>query len=118
NLTGLKLVRTTITSSTMVAAGPFSGPRAPGDVGNTPAVIVPAHCEVKGVIRPTKDSEIKFAVWLPATGWNGKYLQEDNGEWAGNIPYRSMIDPLARGYATAATDDGHEGGGGAAWAIR
>ena len=117
SLTGLKLARTTITSSTIVSAGPFSASAAPGGAGNAPAVTVPAHCEVKGVIRPTKDSEIKFAMWLPATGWNGKYLQEGNGGWAGNIPYRSMIDPLARGYATAATDDGHEGGGAAAWAI-
>ena len=28
-----------------------------------------------------------------------------------------MIDPLRRGYATASTDDGHEGGAGAAWAV-
>jgi len=72
---------------------------------------------VKGVIRPTPDSEIKFAVWLPMSGWNGKYTQVGNGGWAGNIPYGAMIDPLRRGYATAGTDDGHEGGTGAAWAI-
>jgi feruloyl esterase len=28
-----------------------------------------------------------------------------------------MVDPLVRGYAVAGTDDGHQGGGGAAWAI-
>ena len=28
-----------------------------------------------------------------------------------------MVDPLTRGYAAAATDNGHEGGGGATWAI-
>jgi len=115
-LPDLKLSRTTITSSTMVAAGPFSTPAA-GGVGGTPGIIVPAHCEVKGVVRPTKDSEIKFAVWLPAANWNGKYRQEGNGGWAGSIPYRSMIDALSRGYATAGTDDGHEGGRGADWAI-
>jgi len=109
SLTGLQLPHTTITSSTMVAEGPFS---------NTVAVTVPAHCEVKAVTRPTKDSEIKFAVWLPATGWNGKYAQIGNGGWAGNIGYRNMVGPLARGYAIAGTDDGHEStGGGAEWAI-
>src|SRR5215475_13276980 len=107
-LTGLKLPRTTITSSTMVPSGPFS---------NTVAFAVPEHCEVKAVARPTKDSEIQFAVWLPPTGWNGKYVQVGNGGWAGAIPYRNMIDSLSRGYAVAGTDDGHEGGGGAAWAI-
>jgi len=115
-LATLKLSRTVVTAATTVPAGPFTGPARPG-AGANAATTVPAHCEVKGTIRPSPDSEIKFAVWLPATGWNGKYRQEGNGGWAGAIPYRSLIDPLARGYATAATDDGHEGGGGAAWAI-
>ena len=70
------------------------------------------------MIRPTKDSEIKFALWLPPTSaWNGRYRQEGNGGWAGSIRYSAMIDPLRRGYATASTDDGHEGGAGAAWAV-
>ena len=117
SLTNLKLSRTSVTAATVVPAGPFSAPAGPGAPGIGGATTVPAHCEVKGTIRPSKDSEIKFAVWLPATTWNGKYHQEGNGGWAGSIPYFSMIDPLTRGYATAATDDGHEGGGGAAWAI-
>jgi feruloyl esterase len=55
-------------------------------------------------------------VWLPASGWNGKYRQEGNGGWAGTIPFQAMVDPLRRGYVTAATDNGHEGGG-ADWAV-
>jgi feruloyl esterase len=117
SLNNLKLSRTIVTAATLVPMGPFSAPAGPGAAGNAAAITVPAHCEVKGTIRPSKDSEIKFALWLPATAWNGKYHQEGNGGWAGSIPYRSMIDPLTRGYATAATDDGHEGGGGAEWAI-
>jgi feruloyl esterase len=116
SLTNLKLSRTTVTSAAMVPTGPSSAPAGPGGGGNA-AAIVPAHCEVKGTIRPSKDSEIKFALWLPASSWNGKYRQEGNGGWAGTIPYRSMIDPLTRGYATAATDDGHEGGLDANWAV-
>src|SRR5207244_11502250 len=81
------------------------------------AITVVAHCEVKLTIRPSKDSEIKSAVWLPLNSWNGKYQQVGNGGWAGNIPYRSMVEPLTRGYAAAASDDGHEGGGDAAWAV-
>ena len=53
--------------------------------GRRARAIVPGRCEVRGVIRPTKDSEIKFALWLPASGWNGKYRQEGNGGWAGAI---------------------------------
>jgi hypothetical protein len=65
-LANVQLPHTTITSATMVAAGPLS---------NAQRINVPAHCEVKGVTRPTKDSEIQFAVWLPPAGWNGKYLR-------------------------------------------
>jgi hypothetical protein len=110
SLTGLQLPHTTITSASMVAAGPLS---------DTVAVIGPPRCEVKAVTRPTRDSEVKFALWLPPSGWNGKYVQIGNGGWAGAIPYRNFVDPLTRGYAVAGTDDGHEAGagGGAAWAI-
>ena len=79
---------------------------------------VPAHCDVRGVIRPSRDSNIKFALWLPAaSAWNAKYRQEGNGGWAGAINTASFAEPLRRGYAVAGTDNGHEGGGGADWAI-
>jgi len=85
SLTNLKLSRTIVTAAIMVPTGPSSAPAGPGGAGNAAAVTVPAHCEVKGTIRPSKDSEIKFALWLPATAWNGKYHQEGNGGWAGVI---------------------------------
>src|SRR2546425_8060281 len=97
----LKLPQTAITSAAVIPAGSLSLQDAGGTA--TP-VEVAARCEVKGIIRPSRDSEIKFAVWLPPSGWNGKYRQEGNGGFAGNIPYRSMIAGLRRGYATAATD--------------
>ena len=77
---------------------------------------VPAHCDVKATAQPTSDSEIKFEVWLPASGWNGKYQQVGNGGWAGSIPVGSFAEPLRSGYAVAGTDDGHTARG-AEWAI-
>ena len=116
-LAATSVLHTTITSAAMIPEGPFSGPRTPGFAAMQ-GVTVPGHCEVKGVIRPTKDSEIKFALWLPPTGWNGKYRQQGSGGWAGAINYDSLIDPLRRGYAVAGTDDGHEANGlSASWAI-
>jgi hypothetical protein len=113
-LNGHTVGTATITSAATVAEGPWTppGPTRPGAA----PLSLPAHCDLKGVIRPTPDSEIKFAMWLPVSGWNGKYRQEGNGGWAGTIPYQAMVDPLRRGYVTAATDDGHEGAG-ASWAI-
>jgi hypothetical protein len=73
---------------------------------------------VQAVAAPTSNSDIRFEVWLPASGWNGKFEQVGNGGFAGAIPLSSMALPLDRGYATAGTDDGHHGGvAGAAWAV-
>ena len=100
SLTGLKLSHTGVTSAVAVAA----------------TENIPAHCAVLATTRPTSDSEIKFELWLPASGWNGKYEQAGNGGWAGTIPVGSLAEPLRRGFATAGTDDGHTGGS-AEWAI-
>jgi feruloyl esterase len=115
SLINLKLSHTTILSATVVPEKPFNANR-PG-LPALPPVTLPAHCEVKGVARPTSDSEIKFEVWLPVSGWNGKFQQVGNGGWAGSIPTQSMVEPLRRGYATAGTDDGHSAGPGAIWAM-
>jgi feruloyl esterase len=78
---------------------------------------LPEFCRATGSIKPSPDSDIRFEVWLPAQNWNGKFLQTGNGGAAGSIVYASLADPLARGYAVANTDTGHQGGGGDfAWA--
>ena len=46
---------------------------------------VPTFCRVAGVIRSTSDSYIRFEVWLPIDGWNGKFLSVGNGGFAGSI---------------------------------
>lgn len=78
---------------------------------------MPAFCRVAGIARPTSDSEIRFELWLPVMGWNGKYEQVGNGGFAGNIPLSSMAAPLLRGYVTAGTDDGHVNGPDQSWVI-
>ena len=113
DLVGLNLAHAAITSSVSVPEGPVGG----GGRGNATPVMAPAHCAVQAVVRPTKDSEIRFELWLPASGWNGRYLQLGNGGWAGTINAAGLAEPLSRGYAAAATDDGHQGGAGASWAV-
>jgi hypothetical protein len=112
-LSGLKLPHTEITVAQTVAAGAFTPPAGAGagGPGAPPAAYsrLPAFCRVGGTIRPTPDSDIRFEVWMPAANWNGKFVGVGNGVWAGSITYASMIDPLSMGYATAATDDGHQG---------
>ncbi|HEU0120933.1 MAG TPA: tannase/feruloyl esterase family alpha/beta hydrolase [Bryobacteraceae bacterium] len=80
---------------------------------------VPAHCRVTGVIAPTSDSVIKFAVWMPAEGWNGKFLGVGNGGYAGSISVSGLAEAVRNGFASASTDTGHEAGQGvdAKWAL-
>lgn len=116
-LASLALPDTVITIAQPVAAGTFIPPKtfpAAGPRGALPVVAandLPDFCRVGGVIKPSKDSEIKFEVWMPTSGWNGKFIGMGNGGFGGSIPYHVMGAPLSRHYAVAATDTGHEGGG-------
>jgi len=102
-LLNTKLPDTNLTVAQLVPAGKFVPPYG------RPLDKLPAFCRVAGVIRPTDDSYIRFEAWLPVSDWNGKFLSVGNGGFAGSINYNAMGDNLRRGYATAATDTGHEG---------
>lgn len=115
SLSRLSLPGTTITLAKPEPAGPFTPPGPPG--GHSKPVTLPAFCRVAGVIKPTTDSDIKFEVWMPITGWNGRFQQQGNGGFAGEIAYPLMAASLRQGYAAASTDDGHTGGGNPTWAI-
>jgi feruloyl esterase len=112
-LSTLKLAHTQITLAQSVPAGALELPPGAGGAGpGAPPVDythLPAFCRVAGTLRPTADSDIRFEVWMPASGWNGKFVGVGNGVWAGSITYSALIEPLSMGYATAATDDGHQG---------
>jgi feruloyl esterase len=127
NLKALALPNTTITSAQLVAAGPFAPPApqgppggpvappagAPGGRGQGPAapqIVLPEHCRVAAVLKPSSDSHIEMEVWMPAENWNGKFQMVGNGGWAGVISYPAMAGALQEGYATASTDTGHKGG--------
>jgi feruloyl esterase len=106
SLATLNLPDTTITSAQPVAAGAFVPP--PG----VPAAAVknlPAFCRVAATLKPAKDSDIKMEVWLPLTGWNGKYRGLGNGGFAGAIYYPGLAVAVSAGYASASTDTGHSG---------
>src|SRR6476661_969181 len=117
DLAALALPNTTIAGVETVAAGAFKSP-APAFGPGADFSKLPAFCRVMGSIKPSADSDIRFEVWLPADGWNGKFMQTGNGGAAGSIVLSSLAEPLARGYAVANTDTGHQGGGGDfAWVV-
>ena len=99
---------TAVTVSEMVPAGGFKAPGAGGGAQNASRFAdLPAFCRVAATLKPTPDSDIKIEVWMPASGWNGKFQAVGNGGWAGTIGYPAMAQALARGYATTSTDTGH-----------
>ncbi len=122
SLTALKLPATTITAAEVVPTGAF---RPPGlRLAALPAdelrafERLPAFCRVQGVIAPSSDSHIEFEVWMPLSGWNGRYLGVGNGGFAGSLMYwapgiytsnvPTVQSALMAGYATSSTDTGHD----------
>lgn len=110
-LVSMSLPNAKIDSAQLVAAGAFVPPNGGGRGGAAnPYAKLPAFCRVIATLTPSKDSDIKTEIWLPASGWNGKYEAVGNGGWAGTIPYTALAAAVAAGYAGAGTDTGHVGG--------
>lgn len=109
-LAKLSLPHTTISIAEIVRPGAFRPTKPAPVVGPPPHYDqLPAFCRVAVEDRPAMDSLIRFELWMPTDGWNGKFLAVGNGGYSGAIAYQAMADPLSRGYATASTDTGHEG---------
>ena len=82
SLASFKLPDTTITSASTVAAGAFRLP-IPGGSAASQFSSLPAFCRVAATLTPSSDSDIKIEVWLPVSGWNGKFQAVGNGGFAG-----------------------------------
>jgi feruloyl esterase len=106
DIAALALPDTTITLAQALPAG-----ANPNPVGTVALPI----CRVVGVTKPA----VKFEVWLPTAGWNGKFQLVGNGGTAGVISYSAMRPAIARGYAVASTDTGHVSSGSfdSTWAL-
>lgn len=112
DLAKLALPNTTITTTASVPAGSFTLPNG------SSMKDLPAFCRVAGTTKPSRDSDIRFEVWLPASGWNGKFRGIGNGGFAGEISYSGLAEAIKRGYAAASTDTGHQAlGTDASWAL-
>src|SRR5580693_6101638 len=123
DLARLSLPNATITSAQSVAAGAYvppgppagaAGPRGGAGRGRGPQFTdLPAFCRVTATLKPSSDSDIKMELWMPAAGWNGKFVVPGNGGFAGTLAPAGLATALRSGYAAATTDTGHEGGSGA-----
>jgi feruloyl esterase len=110
DLARLALPQTTITTAELVAPGAFRTPSTGAPAANSAAFArLPEFCRVAASLAPSADSDIRIEVWLPSTGWNGKFQAVGNGGWAGTITYSALAQAIATGYAAASTDTGHTG---------
>jgi feruloyl esterase len=120
-LAQMAVPNTKVISAQLVAAGALAPPAGlPAWMIGDPAFYktLPAFCRVTLQDKPTADSDIQIEVWLPASGWNGKFRGQGNGGFAGQIDFRSLAAAVLQGYATAGTDTGHAADGGdASWAL-
>src|SRR5437870_3347654 len=131
NLKSLSTPQTVVMSADVVPAGVFTPPPPPappappanqaaagragaggrgraGGAPPPPPEPIPQHCRVKLTLKPSADSNIYSELWMPTDNWNGKLLVVGNGGFAGSIQgYGDMQIALRLGYATAATDTGH-----------
>ena len=83
----LKLADTTITLAEPVTS---ASPSVPGTGTSTRGL--PAFCRIAGILRPTSDSEIRFELWMPSQGWNGRFL----GVWQWRLCRRHRVSAILR----------------------
>src|SRR5262249_13764177 len=107
SLTELNVPQARITMAAPVTAGSFLPPGA-----SQPLTNLPPFCRVAATLTPTSDSDIKIEVWMPLSGWNGRFHGVGNGGFAGTISYPALAEGIVRGDTTASTDTGHSTTGG------
>ncbi|MGD0106374.1 MAG: tannase/feruloyl esterase family alpha/beta hydrolase [Rhodopila sp.] len=91
----------TVNTAETISGGTFTPP------GSTPITGLPNFCRVTVTMTPTSDSSINVEIWMPAEGWNGRFLATGNGGEAGFVRYDTGLPQgLMRGFAVANTDLG------------
>jgi feruloyl esterase len=70
---------------------------------------LPAFCRVVAVSKQSPDSNIRIEVWLLLARWNGKFIGQGNGGFAGSIGYHGLAVAVQNGFASGGTDTGHTG---------
>jgi pimeloyl-ACP methyl ester carboxylesterase len=101
SLLTLKLVDAKVTSAVTVS-GEVRGPDGKNYTG------LPSFCSVTILATPTNDSLINYLLWLPVSGWNGRFEATGNGGYGGNVAIDApaMVYAIKQRFAVAATDMG------------
>lgn len=104
SLGSLALANTVVNSAVDTPAGSIPGP-FPG----APPTQVPETCRVHATsTTPGVNDQIGIDVWMPVTGWNGRFQGVGGGGYSTGSP-GSLAGPVAAGFSAAVTDGGHTG---------
>jgi hypothetical protein len=121
SLAGLGIAGAKIESAATVAAGAYPEPTGvPAWAAPPPGFYkkLGAFCKLEVKATPSTDSDIQIEVWMPVSGWNGKFQGQGNGGFAGDIGHFGLAAAVMGGYATAGTNTGHTADGtDASWAL-
>src|SRR5215471_964262 len=72
----------------------------------------PGICRITAVTtHPPAGDKVRIWIGIPTANWNGRFLGTGGGGLSGGSA-AGINQPLALGYASGATDTGHEGGSG------
>jgi len=75
--------------------------------GGSPIPNVPAHCTVTLYLtHPGAGDHVLVDVWLPTSGWNGRYEGTGGGGYAAGEFDIALAPAIESGYAAASTDAG------------
>ncbi len=76
--------------------------------GGGSATVTESFCRVAGSVQPSKDSDIRFELWMPAeANWNQKFAGTASGGSNGYISYGTVNQHLGMRYASIGHDNGH-----------
>ena len=104
SLLTLSLASTTINTAVDTPAG-----IVPGPFPSVPPTPVPETCRVHATVTsPGVNDQIGVDVWMPASGWNGRFEGIGGGGYSTGSPF-SLAAPVAAGFSAAVTDGGHSG---------
>ena len=91
-LASVALPETTITAAEEITSGSFLPAGQQGRGGATAIANLPAICRVALTVAPA----IKIEVWMPRDTWNGRFVGEGGGGYAGTISQARARDARSR----------------------
>jgi len=104
SLTSLALANTVINSAVDTPAG-----TVPGVFPGAPPTPVVETCRVHATVTsPGVNDQIGVDVWMPVSGWKGRFQGVGGGGYSTGNP-NSLAGPVDAGFSAAVTDGGHTG---------